>query len=616
VCGDRLFTHTPYRLKDVTSGIPGGGWHNPSKCQKCNAKRGSTCPLPRLNGWHYPATPHGVLAVHAALQPHGYQYDAAYGQLLQQAREARAAGARRTEHDLDPIPGLTVDGWLHQRQAYWFGVAQQAALFDMEMGTGKSLVAVGLNIAQADKAAAQGRGFRGIVICPERVVGVWPREFGKWAAAPWHCVDGRRTNRKGVPVFMPVADRTAAFDQAIHECGCGRPHLVIANYSLAVHDPFATWALEQEWDAVTFDEVHRIKDAGGAWSKWATKLGQRARFRAGLTGTLAPHSPLDVFGPIRALDPGLLGHSKTAFQKRYALLHPKDPNIVKGLNPEREDELAEIVARIAYRAGPDVLDLPPEIPDQVLTCDLSPKARKVYAAVEGEMYAEVARVTRNGETLEDTISASNVLVKLIRMAQIAGGSVRYDSGVTEQIDRAKYQLLLDLLSDADPDKPVVVFCRFRPDLDRVAEAAAKLGRGYAELSGRRSDALAPDATLAPANADGEVLQIAGVQIQAGGTGIDFTRSHHAVYYSTGVSLGDYLQSRKRLVRPGQTSSVRFYHLVAAGTYDEDVYAALAAREQVAQHIARLIDARIAAGSVKLPPPGPEPTAVDEPVEDE
>jgi SNF2 family DNA or RNA helicase len=56
-------------------------------------------------------------------------------------------------------------------------------------------------------------------------------------------------------------------------------------------------------------------------------------------------------------------------------------------------------------------------------------------------------------------------------------------------------------------------------------------------------------------------------MQAGSEGISLVRARYAVYYSTGFSLGLYLQSRARLHRPGQTRPVVYYHLVVRDTVD-------------------------------------------------
>jgi SNF2 family DNA or RNA helicase len=85
--------------------------------------------------------------------------------------------------------------------------------------------------------------------------------------------------------------------------------------------------------------------------------------------------------------------------------------------------------------------------------------------------------------------------------------------------------------------------------------------------------------------------ILGVQIQSGGVGIDLTRAAYAVYYSLGFSLGDYEQSLARLRRPGQTRCIRYYHLVAPGTVDQQVYAALKERRSVVEAVLQNLSPR-------------------------
>jgi hypothetical protein len=105
--------------------------------------------------------------------------------------------------------------------------------------------------------------------------------------------------------------------------------------------------------------------------------------------------------------------------------------------------------------------------------------------------------------------------------------------------------------------------------------ARELGRGYSEVSGREK-------TLAAWQA-GDTT-ILGVQIQSGGTGLDLFKACYCAYYSLGFSLGEYEQSLARLHRPGQTRCVRYYHLVAKGTVDEAVYAALRERRNVVEAV--------------------------------
>lgn len=105
-----------------------------------------------------------------------------------------------------------------------------------------------------------------------------------------------------------------------------------------------------------------------------------------------------------------------------------------------------------------------------------------------------------------------------------------------------------------------------------------MGRRYGELSGRDKEGLNERAEMS------DQIDLIGVQYQSGGVGIDLTRACYGVYYSQTWSLGDYLQSLKRLHRPGQERTTMYYHLVAAGTVDEIVYRALSKREEVVDAI--------------------------------
>jgi SNF2 family DNA or RNA helicase len=129
---------------------------------------------------------------------------------------------------------------------------------------------------------------------------------------------------------------------------------------------------------------------------------------------------------------------------------------------------------------------------------------------------------------------------------------------------------------------VVVFCRFRSDLEDVAAVARELGREYAEVSGERKDLERWQ------RGDAVIL---GVQMQSGGVGIDCSRAAYAFYYSLGFSLGDYEQSLARLRRPGQTRCVRYYHLVCEGTVDAQVYAALRERRHVVEAVLQRLTPR-------------------------
>ena len=107
--------------------------------------------------------------------------------------------------------------------------------------------------------------------------------------------------------------------------------------------------------------------------------------------------------------------------------------------------------------------------------------------------------------------------------------------------------------------------------------ANELKRNYGEISGRRKD-LTENATM-PGDID-----IMGVQISAGGLGIDLTRACLAINYSVGYSLSDYEQWLARMHRPGQTRPVRYINLVVEDSVDEAVYRAIEKKQDIVAEV--------------------------------
>jgi len=143
-----------------------------------------------------------------------------------------------------------------------------------------------------------------------------------------------------------------------------------------------------------------------------------------------------------------------------------------------------------------------------------------------------------------------------------------------EIDKAKAEALREIIEGTD--EPVVVFAQFRYDLATVHKVG---GDQVAELSGR-CDELADWAA--------GHKRILAVQIASGAEGIDLTRARYAVYLSTGFNLGLYLQSEKRVHRPGQAKPVTYYHIVARDTIDEKVLGALRSRRNTVDAVLSMI----------------------------
>ena len=237
------------------------------------------------------------------------------------------------------------------------------------------------------------------------------------------------------------------------------------------------------------------------------------------------------------------------FKLKYALLGGwQGKEIIQFIN---QDDLTErLDFSSVYVSKDTALDLPEEM-DIDIELELSRKMNVLYKSLEKDF---VAWVEETGEA----VTAANALTKLLRLQQLTSGFVTTENGNNVQIDTTKADWLKDFLQDAG--EKVVVFCRFVQDLQTVREITDGLGLNYGEVSGRHND-LTSKATIK------DETDVLGVQIQAGGLGVDFSKASISVDYSVGFSLGDWEQARARLHRPGQLNKVTYYHLKAKRTVD-------------------------------------------------
>jgi SNF2 family DNA or RNA helicase len=446
--------------------------------------------------------------------------------------------------------------WPHQDIGFGFAINRYAAMLAMDMGTGKSKTAIDL---------LTNRDCRNVLIlCPRAVIDVWPKQFDLHGPSTDHYrllpLTGGTTKAKA----KKAEDHRKVFS--------ARRRVVIVNYESAWRSELAKWLLDQQWDAVLLDESHRIKSPRGKASMFCAKLRQRADFRLCLTGTPMPHSPLDLFGQYRFLEPAILGTSFTRFRQKFAICDQKFPSRV--LEWVNQEELSGLFNMLSYQCkAADVLDLPERMFHDV-PVQLSAKTQKVYSTLRDEMIVEIG----NG-----VLTVANALTKLLRLQQITSGFTYLDADDPSdkqlvELDTSKRDALSSLLTDLAAHEPIVVFARFTHDLQAIRQAAeaSGVGREYRELSGRTNEL-----RQWQEESGGSVL---GVQIQSGGVGIDLTRARYGVYYSVGYSMGDYDQSLARIYRPGQDRTTHVYRLVCPGSVDACVYKAFSERRSAVEAV--------------------------------
>jgi SNF2 family DNA or RNA helicase len=218
----------------------------------------------------------------------------------------------------------------------------------------------------------------------------------------------------------------------------------------------------------------------------------------------------------------------------------------------------------------DVMDVPAEL-YQRMSVDLEPAAWEMYQKMAYELFLEL----KGGEISD----AKNVAVKILRLQQITGGWIKSDEGNIHQVSNAKLAACADAMEDLwNADERVVVFARFKPELDAITAVGTKhriptyvvrggVGREERDVA-RRAFQAKPGPSLFLA------------QIQAGGLGIPLHPAAEVLFYSVTYAYDDYKQACDRVHGPGAASTIRYQHLVARRSVDLDIYARLQMKQDL------------------------------------
>lgn len=322
-------------------------------------------------------------------------------------------------------------------------------------------------------------------------------------------------------------------------------------------------------DLVVVDESHKIKSAQGNASRVLGRLSKYVPRRVLLTGTVMPHSPLDVFGQWRFLEPTAFGKKEAdgtystatfgAFKERFAVLGGWMGKEIKGF--VNLDEMQSIMSRnsvVARKA--DALDLPPTL-DSEVSVELSPAETKAYQDMKDQLAIQLA----NGSLA----SVPNRLAQMMRLRQITSGHVPDDvTGMTITLGTSKVKTIASLVHDTlVGEKRIVVFALFTHEIQMLEKALAKDGTTVFVISGStpQEDRVRMRYVFGSDSPERIVL-IAQIKTMSLAVN-ELVTASHAIFASMSMQRDDYVQARDRLDRIGQTQPVTFWHAIVPGTVD-------------------------------------------------
>ena len=351
------------------------------------------------------------------------------------------------------------------------------------------------------------------------------------------------------------------------------------NLQVAVINYEAAWRLLPELldfnpDLIIADESQRIKSNSAKQSKAMHKLGDRARYKLILSGTPVQNNAVDLYSQYRFMDSSIFGTNFYSFRGRYCLMGGFQAHQIVGY--QHEDELIRKAHSAAFRiTKAEALDLPEQTFENRYV-NLTPKERKVYDQLRRDGFTELEN--------EETITATTVLTKLLRLQQFTGGFLPDEAGRPQVVNTAKLDALADILQDyvVDGGGKLVIFARFTAEIEAIGKLMDKLKISYAAIHG--GVPIAERGGIVKDFQENPKTMVFLAQLQCAGLGITLTAASVAVYYSLNFNYADYSQSLARIHRIGQRSNCHYINLLVEDSVDDKTLEALAEKDGIAKKL--------------------------------
>lgn len=305
------------------------------------------------------------------------------------------------------------------------------------------------------------------------------------------------------------------------------------------------------YDMVVIDEATSFKNHASQRFKALKKVRGQMRRIVELTGTPASNGLMDLWAQLYLLDGGeRLLRTITAYRTRYfsfnEYTHVYRP--LAGSETMILDQVKDICHSLEAK---DYLDLPDYIEEDV-PVHLTPKQFTVYKQFERDSVLELL------DTDEKLISGS-AAVLTNKLLQFVSGAVYDEDKQIHDLHDEKLKAFCEVIETAA--EPVLVFYKFRFDLDRIEQELKRQRKRYRVYRTDGDLKLWNDGKLDVLVASPESCGY-GLNLQQGGRRI--------LWYTVTWSHEVYKQANARLYRQGQTKPVIVQRLITQNTVDERV----------------------------------------------
>lgn len=328
-------------------------------------------------------------------------------------------------------------------------------------------------------------------------------------------------------------------------------------------DKIISKVVRHKFDVAVYDEVHRLKARASLTSRLARRL-RTVPYRLALSGTPMDDSPNQMWGIMRFVEPDALGVQVKDYESFFT-----KPTGYMGKKRKFRQELHDVyLARIrpfVYRVSKEEAGV---LRSKIrwMPVRLKGEQRRIYDQLERDMLVSI-----EGQIITTPLK----ITQIGKLQQVTGGMVKDEDGELLTAGYAKKKVLRQILLEED-QLPIVIFCKYRHEVDMCVELARKIYPVVEKIDGSVKDKVykrKPDELhrtwRMEAFQRGEI-DVLVCQQRTGGVGLDMYESSLAIVYSCTHSWIDFDQMTSRLDFINKDEASEILVLFVPDTIDEDI----------------------------------------------
>lgn len=321
------------------------------------------------------------------------------------------------------------------------------------------------------------------------------------------------------------------------------------NFEMVWRIPQILDIVNDDWFIIV-DESHKIKNPMSKIGKFSQALSDLTPYKVILTGTPQSQGYLDYYNQLYFID--FMDMKFSDFKKRYCVY--------------QKFKFSPVPILTGYKNTIEI--------DEVLEKAIYFKRDIKYDEIPRDIYIDLKKlpahdIMKKDKVYKDTY-VDNTIVVMLRLRQIASGFLT-GRHVLDPSKEVKYKMtnykgiwLRDFVEDLN--KRVVVFYNFIEEKNDIVEIMEKLKIPHSVYDGNKSSLK---------NFIENENGVAILNFASGSTGInDLVISNIYVAYSPTTNYIDFIQSKKRIDRIGQTEAPVYYYLRTKGSVEVPIYKSL------------------------------------------